>query len=118
VAGAFKTRPYTVRVYTHGSQAGDRVPLYLGARLSEPYVRRLAPQFDDEGFAQGCRRFTASRVDCVYGLEGECAQVIAFTLRSTGVIWRRAYDCTDLEHPSRRSPRYSGPAAPVGAPGL
>jgi hypothetical protein len=114
VRHAFSARPHTVRVRLPG--ASDRVDLYLGTRLDAAYVKKVAEGFEEDGFPERCRRFTARRVDCVLNLDGACAGVASYTLRSTGVIWRRAYGCRDLQHPFRRNPTLTEAARPVGAP--
>lgn len=119
VRHAMTARPHTVRVTVRGprgARASDRVALYLGTRLNAAYVKTIAERFEEDGFPERCRRFTSRRVDCVLNLDGACAGVASWTLRTTGVIWRREYGCTDLEHPFRRAPAYTGPARAIGAP--
>jgi hypothetical protein len=119
VRHAFAGRAHSVRVTVRGprgAHASDSVALYLGTRLSETYVRRFAEGFEEDGFPQPCRRSTSRRVDCALDLDGSCAGVASYTLRRTGVIWRRSYDCTSLKHPFRRNPTYTDAARPVGAP--
>jgi hypothetical protein len=83
----------------------------------EPYIRRLAEGFEEDGAVERCRRFTSRRVDCVLNFEGSCAAVRSYTLRRTGVIWRRSYGCMDLTDPFRdRPPTYTDAARPIGAP--
>ena len=57
-------------------------------------------------------------MDCVLNFEGSCAAVASYTLRRTGVIWRRSYGCTDLVDPFRDRPAYTDAARPIGAPGV
>ena len=68
--------------------------------------------FAEEGVVDGCRRFTARRVDCVFTNFG-CATVLSFTLRRTGVVWYRPYGCTDPEDAFREQPAYTGLDRPV-----
>jgi hypothetical protein len=96
------------------ARAADRVSLYLGTRLRGAYIRRFSERFEEDGFPDRCRRFTARRVDCALDLDGSCEEVASYTLRRTGVIWRRQYECASPEHPFRRSPTYTDAARPIG----
>jgi hypothetical protein len=119
VRGPFATRPHRIGVTLRGARAAraaDAVSLYLGTVLRSGYMRRVAEQFEEDGFPERCRRFTGRRVDCALNFEGSCAKVDSFTLRRTGVIWHRPYRCKDLEHPFRRTPSYIDVARPLGAP--
>jgi hypothetical protein len=113
VHGPFTARPYAVRLSLPGAGARDGVTLYLGTWLRKPFMKRFSEGFEEDGFPERCRSFTSRRVDCVLNFEGDCESVASYTLRRTGVIWRRAYGCTDLAHPFRRHPKYTESARPL-----
>ena len=102
---------------TTGAVATNAYPVLVGGRLPERLARaaqvglyygayaRAADSYTDADI-NGCKRFSARRIDCVVGETGggddsPCLWVGATTLRASGVVYTRPYTCR-----SRRSGRF------------
>ena len=122
INGHFKPRRaiYGIRVTLdgpNGATAHDHVPLYLASQFGTAFVKGAARSLNSEMGLRFCRRFGARRVDCVDGTRTFCETVVSLTLRRTGVIWKRYYDCETPENAFQRHPKGREAASPV-PPGL